>query len=203
MQPFGETAVDAYMGLAQLALLAISILPLLILFCGKTNVLMSGMVLTPLLVNIILWAWRDRLSGSAFGFSVMQSIVMAVLLQTGSIRKDVLREVASKNGISRVANSPRLHDFLEKASSLWIAALVGAVLIIVGGGSMILAIVLAPDSTFSWAIHPKERQLLEILFVIATACIFSEAVLLVWFRTRSLKTLKGLLFSQQISLSKL
>jgi TIR domain-containing protein len=181
----GETAFDPYMGFAQLIGLSAGVAPLAYLLRGRTSYLITVVTAWPLLINLILGEIRERHSISGVAFSAMQSMVLALLLIVGYLRKEYSSIVsASKSDVSQPIN---LDVLSERASGISLATLIGSVLVLVCGGVITASMFLVPSQVLVWPINAKERQVLALVFLMTTILLFCEVAFFVWPRAQTLK----------------
>lgn len=187
MRDIGETRFDSYMGIAQLILLSLLILPTFSIFKNKVNILASAIMIIPIIINFLLWKVRGRASASSLGLILIQSGICIFIMKVGEIRKELISLFENSSNIDDFYTNPRILEIKSLVFDYWIASIVSVVLICIAGGGLIVALIVAQDSTFSWKIRPEERQSLEVLFAISTIALFSEAVFLLWYRLQAIK----------------
>lgn len=183
----GETAVDQYIGLAMLLFLAAVLGPVARARL-PTGYFLATLIGVPILAGLLVGYWRDRPSPSAIAIGIMHGAILAILVMIGTVRRDLL-QVLSVGDMLRDDRVHQLSILEEKARSGWVATIVAAVVAIACLIVMVAGVYFAPDGVLGWPVHPRERQLLALLFVIAIGAIFCEAVLLVWPRCMVLRVL--------------
>ncbi len=191
-QTDSETAVDVYLGAWHLIVFGIVAATLYRFAKHRVAVLVASLLVLPVLASLAVGEWRGRHSVSAMAFFFMQAVVSSLLVLVGSSRRDFQRLSAS-HGSTPSDRSVRLNVLRERAHALWLASLIGSVLVVICGAMMPVAIYLAPASVFTWPIEAAERQLLAMLFGMATLVLFAECVLLLWPKAQLLRAQSKLL----------
>lgn len=181
----GETPFDPYMGIAQLALLSCGMAISYVACRGRVSAYTVCLIAVPILVNVALLQWRDRPSTSAFSFSAMQSLILALLVQAGSLREQAL--ALPKQIIGGMNSGTLLLDLKEGVSIAWIAAPIAAILTVVCLLVSVVTVYVSEENQDKLVLTFAERKVLSVVFALAAVALFCEAIFLVWERTRKLK----------------
>jgi hypothetical protein len=189
LKDVGETNVDAYMGLAQFVGLSCGFLPLYRFLRGKTEWLVASLFVWPLIVNIVLDAWRGRGSNSSMALSAMQGVVLSVLLILGSIRRKAIADLVDSESGPPQSNKAKVVELTERLENLWLTAWVCGVAVVVGILAILISVYAGGSDAFVWQASPVERQLLAKVVIISGVILFLESAFLLFPRFYALKAM--------------
>lgn len=185
-QTEAETPLDAYLGLVHVFALGVPAVLLYAFGRHRPKAVVTVLVILPVVVSLVVSEWRGRHSVSAMAFLFMQAVIGSLLVLAGALKRQ-FAQFRSTRFSTIAAKSSSAIVLKERALALWVASLAGAILVVVCGALMPVALYLAPSAVFTWPIQAAERQLLAILFGMTTLVLFAECALVLWPRAQVLR----------------